>query len=184
MRGVVEISLEQLKTAWEPVGQFETETVRHETNAQFAAFATAEDLIIVNTFDVTVDHGRGRLGIYVPYAGVDSIYDQLMSGVVAEVDDHDLRWASTLKGSVAQAAITLNAELGKIEISIGDLAALRPGNVFEMKRPESIVVEAGGVPLFRGRWGRHGSKIGVLVEECLSPATDDPAGLTAAREDR
>jgi flagellar motor switch protein FliM len=170
MRSVVEISLDQLKTAWEPVGRFDIETVRHETNAQFASFAMADDLIIVNTFDITVDQGRGRLGIYIPYASVDPLHDQLTSGIVSEVAENDLHWSSALKGSVEQASITLNAELGKIEISIGDLATLRPGNVFEMNRPESVVVQAGGVPLFRGRWGRHGSKIGVLVEECLSPA--------------
>ena len=48
----------------------------------------------------------------------------------------------------------------------------RPGNVFEMDRPETLIVEAGGVPLFRGRWGRHGRKIGVLIEERLASPAD------------
>jgi flagellar motor switch protein FliM len=170
MRGVVETALEQLKAAWEPVGRFETETLRQETNAQFASFGAAEDLIIVNMFDVSIDHGRGRLAVYVPCAAVDPLYDQLTSGIVSETPDHDPRWSSSLKGSVAEASITLNAELGQIEISVGDLAMLRPGNVFEMDRPRSVVVQASGIPLFRGRWGRHGSKVGVLVEERLSPA--------------
>jgi flagellar motor switch protein FliM len=170
MRSVVELSLDQMKTAWEPIGHFEIETVRHETNAQFAGFAAAEDLIIVNTFDITVDHGVGKLGIYIPHPAIDPLHDQLSLGVVSQAVDHDPRWSSALKDRVGQASITLNAELGKIEISIGDLATLRPGNVFEMDRPQSVVVHAGGVPLFRGRWGRHGSKIGVLVDERLSPA--------------
>ncbi|HZK90497.1 MAG TPA: FliM/FliN family flagellar motor switch protein [Stellaceae bacterium] len=172
MRRVVDTTLEQFTSAWEPVGRFEIETLRHETNPQFAGFATAEDLIMVSGFDIAIDHGNGRLETYIPVAGVEPLQDQMTSGIVAEVVDHDLRWSERLKASVAQADITLNAELGKIEISVGDLIALRPGNVFEMDRPETIVVEAGGVPLFRGKWGRHGSKIGILVEERL-PLTPD-----------
>jgi flagellar motor switch protein FliM len=173
MRRVVDTTLEQFTNAWEPVGNFEIDAVRHETNPQFAGFATAEDLIVVSRFDITVDHGQGRLETYIPFAGVEPLQDQMTSGIVTDVVDHDLRWSEKLKAGIALADITLNAELGKIEISVGDLIALRPGAIFEMERPQTIIVESKGVPLFRGRWGRHGSKIGILVEECLSSVPDD-----------
>jgi flagellar motor switch protein FliM len=174
MRRVVETTLEQFVIAWEPLGRFEIGPLRHETNPQFAAFAHADDLVLASTFEVSVDHGKGRLATYIPYAAVEPLQDQLMAGIVADVVDHDLRWSETLKHSVEQAPIVLNVELGKIDISVGDLVGLRPGNVFEMDRPESLVVEANGVPLFRGRWGRHGRKIGVLVEERLPPIDERP----------
>jgi flagellar motor switch protein FliM len=173
MRRVVDAALEQFITAWEPVGQFELEVIRHETNPQFAGFAAAEDLVVVSAFDIAVDHGKGRLETYIPLAGVQPLQDQMSSGIVSEVADQDLRWSERLKSNVAQAGITLNAELGQIEISVGELMALRPGSIFQMDRPDTIVVEAAGVPLFRGRWGRHGNKIGILVEERLASARDE-----------
>jgi len=173
MRRVVETTLEQFIIAWEPLGRFEIGPLRHETNPQFASFAHADDQILASTFEVTVDQGKGRIATYIPHAAIEPLQDQLMAGLIADVGDHDLRWAETLKNNVQQASITLNVELGKIDISVGDLVALRPGNVFEMDRPESLVVEANGVPLFRGRWGRHGRKIGVLVEERLPPVADE-----------
>jgi len=185
MRRVVEMTLEQLSAAWQPIGRFDVEILRSETNPQFAGFATAEDLIIVSSFDISVEHAKGRFDIYAPYAGVEPLQDQLTLGVVAEVADQDLRWTEMLRTGVVQAAITLNVELGKIEISVGDLIALRPGNVFEMDRPESLVVEASGVPLFRGRWGRHGRKIGVLIEERLASSAEARAAQAdAADRDR
>jgi len=175
MRRVVETTLEQFVIAWEPLGRFEIGPLRHETNPQFAGFAHAEEQLFASTFEISVDQGRGRIATYIPCAAVEPLHEQLLAGVVGDAGDDDLRWAETLHNNIQQASITLNVELGTIAISVGDLVGLRPGAVFEMDRPESLVVEAHGVPLFRGRWGRHGRKIGVLVEERLVPVGDEPA---------
>lgn len=186
MRRVVDITLEQFIVAWESLGRFEIGSPRHETNPQFASFAHADDLIMASSFDVAVDQGQGRIATFIPYAAVEPLQDQLLAGVVADTVDNDTHWFETLRHGVQQASITLNVELGKIDISVGDLVGLRPGNVFEMDRPETLIVEANGVPLFRGRWGRHGRKIGVLVEERLPPPSQDharPAKRPVRRED-
>ncbi|HTZ37272.1 MAG TPA: FliM/FliN family flagellar motor switch protein [Stellaceae bacterium] len=186
MRRVVDTTLEQFIIAWEPLGRFEIGPLRHETNPQFASFAHADELIMASIFDVTVDQGKGKIATYIPYAAVEPLQEQLMAGLVADGGDNDGHWSDTLLQGVQQASITLNVELGKIDISVGDLIGLRPGNIFEMDRPDSLVVEANGVPLFRGRWGRHGRKIGVLVEERLPPLTAEatrPLRRPVRRED-
>lgn len=185
MRRMVETTLEQFIIAWEPLGRFQIGSLRHETNPQFASFAHAEEQIFESTFEAAIDQTKGKIATYIPYAAIEPLQDQLIAGAVADVGDRDLLWVENLKKNVEQAPITLHVKLGKIDISVGDLVGLRPGNVFEMDRPESLVVEAAGVPLFRGRWGRHGRKIGVMVEERLVPLADERAPVTrrTRRED-
>lgn len=173
MRRIVETTLEQYALGWEALGHFEISQLRHEMNPQFASFAHAEEQILAATFEVSIDQAVGKMAVYIPYAAIEPLHEQLLAGFVVDVDDDSSRWAETLQENLQQASITLNVELGRIDISVGDLFALRPGNVFEMDRPESLVVESNGVPLFRGRWGRHGRKIGVLVEERLAPAAEE-----------
>src|SRR6185312_14851085 len=100
------------------------------------------------------------------------INDELMSGVVEGSVERDSRWTDGLGTGLEQASITLNVELGNIEITVAELVALVPGAVFEMGRPETLTVESGGVPLFKGRWGRIGPKVGVRIEERLIPHMD------------
>lgn len=167
MRRVIEMALDQYAIAWQPVGTFEPDIIRQETNPQFAGFATTEDLILVSAFDVQIDYGKGRLMTCIPFTSIEAINEELTSGVGEGSIEYDARWSDGLNTGLQNASITLNVELGNIEITVADLAALQPGTVFEMGRPETLTVESGGVPLFRGRWGRIGRKVGVRIEERL-----------------
>jgi flagellar motor switch protein FliM len=164
---ILEMVLEQFASTWEPFALFEPSVVRYETNRQFASFATADELIIVSAFDISIDRSGGRLTTCVPYVSLEPLHPQLMSSIAEDSVNYESLWYDTLKLGVEQAEITVSAELGSIEVNVSDLIALRPGDVFEMDRPDTVVVEASGVPLFRGKWGRHGRKIAVRIEERL-----------------
>ena len=82
--------------------------------------------------------------------------------------------------------MTLSVELTKLQITVGDLLALSPVSILDIDRPEHVTVEANGVPLFRGRWGKHGPKIGVRIEERLAAACDiaRPTGQEASSDEQ
>jgi flagellar motor switch protein FliM len=172
MRRVVERALEHFALAWQPIEVLSPEIVRHEINPQFAGIANSGEWIIVSTFDVKVGNGGGKLTICIPYAMLEPLHDRLMTGAVKQAVDHDLRWSEALMTGVGQATMTLSVELAKIELTVRDLLALRPGSVLEIERPEEVAVEANGLPLFRGRWGRYGHRIGVRIGERLLSTTD------------
>jgi len=171
MRAIVDATLQQFVLAWQPIAGLAPDVMRHEINPQFAEIAAAGELVIVNAFDVKICRGGGKLTVCIPYAMLEPLHDQLVAGTVKRAVDHDQHWREVLTNGVGQATMRLDVELAKIEVTMGDLLQLRPGTVFDIERPEKVIVEANGFPLFRGRWGRVGRKIGVRIEEhLLSPA--------------
>lgn len=178
-RRIVETLLDQLALAWRPIGSFTPQITRHETNPQFAGIANPGEQIIVSRFDMKVGPGGGKLAICIPYLVLEPIHERLVTGIVKQPVDHDLRWHNSLAVGVGRATMTLNVELTNIELTVRDLLGLQPGSVFEIDRPESVTVEACGLPLFRGRWGRYGRRIGVRIEERLLPAADTLAPMAA-----
>ena len=183
MRRVMETALEQLAQAWQPIGTFGAEILRHETQPQFAGIASADESIIVSSFDVKIGRGGGKFTICMPYTMLEPLHDRLIAGIVKRAVDHDQRWYQTLKFGVESATLMVNVELAEIELTVRDLLDLQPGKVFEIDRPEAVTVKADGSPLFRARWGRHGRRIGVKIEERLLPASEmlasprsDPTG--------
>ena len=182
---VVQTVVEQLVLAWQPIASFEPHIVRHELDPQLAAIANPHDQIIFNIFDVQVAGGGGKLSIGIPYAMLEPLHDRLVSDREKETVDLDPYWQQTLKLRIGQATMTLSVELTKLQITVGDLLALSPGSILDIDRPEHVTVEANGVPLFRGRWGKHGPKIGVRIEERLATAYDIalPAGQEASSDE-
>lgn len=171
-RRVVQTVLDQFALAWRPIARFDPQIVRHETHPQLAGIANANEQIIASSFDIRVGQGGGTLTVCIPYGMLEPLHEELVGDAVTETVDRDPRWHDALALGIGGATIGLRVELTKIEATVGDLLDLRPGSVFSIDRPEIVTVEANGVPLFRGRWGKHGRKLGVRIEERLCPATD------------
>jgi flagellar motor switch protein FliM len=173
--------LEQLALAWAPVVSFVPEIVRHEVKPAFAAIADPGDFVIVSSFAVTLAHGGGKLRIAIPYLLLEPLLERLAVTTAVKRDPREPSWSEALKIGIGGAMTELSVEFAAIEMTVGEFLTLRPGSVFEITRPATVTVRSQGLPLFVGRWGRHGRKIAVRVEERLTAAGSAPL---AAEPDR
>jgi flagellar motor switch protein FliM len=185
---VVQTVIEQLAVAWQPIASLEPRIVRHESNAQFVAIANPSEQVIVSTFEVQVGQGGGKLTVCIPYRMLEPLHERLISDAHKDAVEPDQRWNEVLTVGIGQAMTTLRVELTKLQVTVGDLLDLQPGSIFNIERPEIVTVEANGVPLFRGRWGKQGRRIAVRVEERLQPPADvfvpkQPEGNEGRRDD-
>jgi flagellar motor switch protein FliM len=181
MSRVTEIVLDQFVAAWHRVADLQPEVLRHEFNPQFAGITGAGEQVVTITFRIKVDNGEGALTLAIPSAMLGPVQDQLTSSSMAsETAEPDRHWFEQLRAGIEQVVMPLRVELTEFEMSLQELLELRPGDVFEIARPDIVTIEGEGVPLFRGRWGRHGAKSAVRIEGPVKP--DEPALPVTATE--
>jgi flagellar motor switch protein FliM len=166
-----ELCVAELRTAWSSVVPLEVELVRRESNPQFAAIVPASAPMLVRRFRISLE-ATGELTLLLPLAGLDGVREQLQSvtpGKPGRQCRQDLEAA--LKDSVLQ----LETVFSRIEITLGTLVNLRPGDVIEIERPDNVVVLADGQPVFNARYGISSGRNAVQV---LGPAVRQPQART------
>jgi flagellar motor switch protein FliM len=180
MRRVVERVLEQFVQAWRPVASFEPQILRHEIKPAYAIIASSTDLLIVSSFAVKIGNEGGRLTLAIPTLVLEPLHERLVSSIAERRPPaHDPRWAKALRLGVGRARTELDVELAAVEITVRDFLGLRPGSVVDIERPAMVTVCSHGQPLFRGRWGRHGTRLAVRVEERLAATMAGAPGAAA-----
>jgi flagellar motor switch protein FliM len=168
-RKCFELCVTELRTAWSSVVPLDVELVRLESNPQFAAIVPASEPMLVRRFRISLE-AAGELTLMLPLAGLDGVRDQLQSVTPAKPGR---QCRQDLEAALKDSVLQLETVFSRIEITLGALVNLRPGDVIEMERPDNVVVLAEGQPVFNARYGVSSGRNAVQV---LGPAMRQPAG--------
>lgn len=155
---VVQMVLNQafvdLREAWKAVKPIEFEYMNSEVNPSMANIVSPSEVVVVSTFHVELDGGGGELHITMPYSMVEPIREILDAGLQTDTDERDERWVRALREDVMAAEVNLECDIVRREVTLRDIVDLRPGDVIPITMPESSVLTANGVPMFRVALGR------------------------------
>lgn len=155
---VVQMVLEQafvdLREAWKAVKPIEFEYINSEVNPSMANIVSPSEVVVVSTFHVELDGGGGELHITMPYSMVEPIREILDAGLQTDTDERDERWVKALRDDVMAAQVDLECDIVRREVTLRDIVDLRAGDVIPIQMPESSVLTANGVPMFRVVLGR------------------------------
>ncbi len=168
---VVQMVLEQafidLHEAWKPVKPIEFEYVNSEVNPSMANIVSPSEVVVVSTFHVELDGGGGELHITMPYSMVEPIREVLDAGLQSDSDERDDRWINSLKEDVMGAEVEMECDVIQREVSLRDIVDLRDGDVIPINIPESSVMTANGVPMFRVVMGKVNESLALRVVEVI-----------------
>ncbi len=141
-----------LAQAWTPVANIEVELVKHESNPLFASVAAPTDTVLVNRFNIELPAGGGALDLVMPAMMIEPLREVLTAGIVAR-SGRDEAWGPTLSTHLRDANVEVRAVLTELEITIGDLKRLKPGDVLPIDAPREVTLFAGDQPLYAGKFG-------------------------------
>jgi flagellar motor switch protein FliM len=154
-----------MKEAWNAVMKLEFEYIGSEVNPAMANIVSPSEVVVISTFHIELDGGGGDLHMAMPYSMIEPIREVLDAGVQSDVDDVDDRWVQSLQEDIKAAKVPVHGTLVQREISLREVAKFKAGDVIPIEMPEHFILEANGVPIFRGKLGKSDENLAVKIIE-------------------
>ncbi len=193
IRILLDLIFKDLKEAWDPVMKVLFVYLSSEVNPQFANIVSPSEVVVISTFHVELDGGGGDFHVTMPYSMLEPIRELLDAGTQSDREERDERWMVALRDEVQGAEVGLVCSLTETTISLEDLMHLRKGDVVPIDMPETVLVRAEGIPIFRAHYGAAGGNRAVqLVEFIKRPVSHlleaddllDEEGREAMKKDK
>lgn len=174
---VIQMLLQQvfkdLKEAWTPVMKVDFEYMNSEVNPQFANIVSPTEVVVVTTFHIELDGGSGDLHVTMPYSMIEPIRELLDAGMQSDRSDVDERWLIALREEMQEVPVEVSAILAEADINIRDLLNMKAGDVIPINIPDTVILRAEDVPVYRCVFGVSGGKNSMKVLEPAKRSTHE-----------
>jgi len=180
-RGLTEIEFEvvediitgftkDLKNSLANVIEIDPNVVRIESNPQFAQISSPKEKVIVGTIELKIGETRGNITLCLPFLIIEPIISKftgeektpLRGGKTQTVSPEDL---AKMRKAIEEVTLSLIVELGRTEVSVGDILDLKKGDVIRLKTKveEPLTMYADEVPKFKCRPGIIGNRLATQI---------------------
>ena len=94
---------------------------------------------------------------------IEPIKELLDSGMTGDIGEVDERWVNALRRDILRAFVELECTVVEKKMSLRDIIDLDAGDIIPVDIPESLVLRANGVPLFKARMGTSRGNLALQV---------------------
>jgi flagellar motor switch protein FliM len=166
---MIEVVLQDMCAAFEPLAPVNFTLDRLETNPRFAAIARPANAAILVKLRIDMEDRGGRTELLLPYATLEPIRKLLLQQFMGEKFGRDSIWEGHLATELWSTRVEIEAILDEQVMPLGDIMSLEVGQTVMLNAtPDSkIQLRCRGVPLLTGRMGRVGSSVSVRVDEAI-----------------
>jgi flagellar motor switch protein FliM len=164
--------LEQLSIVWSELFGLTLDLRELESQVANVEIAPPNEPTVVMTIEVRGENESSTMSVLIPYRSIESVSSRLSGqfdhGETAEADEEI---AETVRHTIGAVEVEVRAEIGAVEMAIGDVLALEQGDVLKLGTPASggVFLYAGSVRLHRARPGRSGSRRAIEIVEQMDP---------------
>jgi flagellar motor switch protein FliM len=172
---MIEVILQDMCHAFEPLAPVNFALDRLETNPRFAAIARPANAAILVKLRIDMDDRGGRTELLLPYATLEPIRKLLLQQFMGEKFGRDSIWETHLAEELWNTEVELDVVLDEQTMRLSDVMRLQPGSqiVLNTNIGAPVLVRCGSVALYEGRVGRRKSRIAVRIERDVPrPQTD------------
>jgi flagellar motor switch protein FliM len=189
MEGIIVRILGNMREAWTTVIDLRPRLGQIDTNPQFAQIVPPTEMVVLVTLETRVGEVEGMMNFCIPYLTIEPIIGKLSaqfwySSVRRGTTTENL---NILKEKLASVDVNVVAEIGKINISVGDVLSLQPGDViclYNTRVGDPYSLNIGNKRKFLCRPGVIGKKMAVqITKKTAELEQEDLEGIVNEGED-
>ncbi len=172
---MVEVTLADLSSAFDPLSPVSFVLDRIETNPRFATITQSNNACVLVRLRIDMGDRGGRVEILIPYATLEPIRELLLQMFMGEKFGRDSIWENHLTEELYKTDIQLQAVLGERTVALDDMLNWKVGSqvFFSTKVSDEIELRCGHFPMFRGPVGQKQGSIAVQVEHYIEKKEED-----------
>ena len=124
---MLEVVLQDLKVAFEPVSQVQFLLDRIEINPRFAAIARPANAAVLVKLRIDMEDRGGRIELLLPYATLEPIRELLLQMFMGEKFGRDSIWEGHLATELWRTNVEIEAVLDELPLSLNDVTNFEVG---------------------------------------------------------
>ena len=154
---------------WRPMADFKPELAGPHLSSGVIDCIDGSETIIAAEFELTIAGKVQNFHMIWPVSTVASLLP-VFEGQKRERDvAEDARWEQALRSGVVDSIVSISSDVGKSQMTLGEVADLTPGDVITISNPQKSTVYAGRVPILEGRFGVHDGRHAIEATQWLEP---------------
>ena len=168
---VLRVFAQSMEQAWKPILPIHMNTLRVDTRTTNVAVTSADDAVVFETYEVSMDGLTGAVHVIIPKVTMWRFKDQLSSGRYDVTMEPEKESRTKIEHALREVELHLTAELGRTYMRLEQLAALAPGDVLRLDRSPDMptVVQVNGQPKYLARTTVSHGNLAVELEAAIFP---------------
>jgi flagellar motor switch protein FliM len=160
-----------MQAAFAGVSETRFRLERTETRMDFAGAGRRSQPAVVARFILQAINRGGEMFIIIPQSVLSPIRQALSRVVQKDVTPSDPAWARKINEKVKRTEVTIRAVAETRDLTLGDLASLRVGQVLKLQATtrSRIKVESSEQPLFWAFLGQNEGCYTLCIDESIDP---------------
>lgn len=184
MEGIIVRILGNMREAWSQIIDLRPRLSNIDTNPQFIQIVPPNEMVILVTLEIKITDKQkdveieGMMNFCIPYLTIEPIIGKLStqfwySSVRRGATTENL---TTIKGQLTGIPIPLVVELGRTELHMADVLALRPGDIIRLPNSFTngpMVMNVVNRKKYHCRPGLVGNRVAVQITKILEDVAAD-----------
>lgn len=163
------VILATISEVWQPLENLSMNLGATHLSSGIIDSIDGSDTVIVAEFKMQIGDREQLLHIVWPVRTVGPLLP-VFEGQKRDRDAaQDARWEASLRARVVESTIRITSGVGRTRMTLGDVAKLAPGDVFNISNPRSGTVYARDVPVLSGRFGVNDGRHAMEATRWITP---------------